>query len=295
MFRNGIFYNYSEHRFISKQRSCGKNYTTIYSVNFNTGHCTTMIVPYIICFLFKNDYLKHDKNKQNFFTYIDGNYDNCDANNLRANYYDYKILNYVNEKTVLVDICGYEVLLNLEFVLNELHKYNFRAVNNGKCIYFLSENTGKNRRLHQVVMNYYYPEEVITGAIDHKNHNTLDNTIENLNHINHIINSMNNMNISPIWRDDSQSWHIRYKIDGVGHSKTFSVYKYGSKENALEKSIEFINNTAIPQKEEYIKKKDLELKPKEFDNLIKYFVKNNMVDKIFEILLENGLSNPINK
>lgn len=270
VFRNGKFYSISSKKFLKTRRKKGKTYTTIYVKNDN-GTSTTMIVPYIICCLFRNDELKHDKNRQNYFEYLDGNCDNCDADNIRANYYQYDILKINSEDIATVNICGYEVLLNLDFVKNELHKHNFRVVGEGKCIYFVCENWGKVRRLHQIVMSYYYPEKIITGAIDHINHNTLDNTIQNLKHINHIINSMNNMDIVPIWKQDKLGWRVRYSIDGVKHSKMFSIDKYETKELAYEKAMEFINTVVIPQKEKYLEKKDIELKIIELDNIVNYF------------------------
>lgn len=283
VFKNGVFYNYKTNNIISKRRKSGKSYTTIFTEN-NSSNKTTMIVPYIICYLFKNDYLKHRKNEKNYFEYLDRNPDNCDADNIRANYYSYNIIKCLPNNILIVNICDYEVLLNEEFYLNALHKYNFRVIKRKNLIYFASESTGKTIRLHQAVMQYYYPDEILTGVIDHYNHNTLDNTIENLKHTNHIINSMNNLNIKPQWSEKRQRWSVRYKIDGVGHSKSFSVYKYKSKENAYDNSIEYINSVVIPLKSKFLHDKKMELKIKEFDNLIKYFLYTDNKNIIFETL-----------
>lgn len=283
VFKNGVFYNYKTNNIISKRRKSGKSYTTIFTEN-NSSNKTTMIVPYIICYLFKNDYLKHRKNEKNYFEYLDGNPDNCDADNIRANYYSYNIIKYLPNNILIVNICDYEVLLNEEFYLNALHKYNFRVIKRKNLIYFASESTGKTIKLHQAVMQYYYPDEILTGVIDHYNHNTLDNTIENLKHTNHIINSMNNLNIKPQWSEKRQRWSVRYKIDGVRHSKSFSVYKYKSKENAYDNSIEYINSVVIPLKSKFLHDKKMELKVKEFDNLIKYFLDTDNKNVIFETL-----------
>lgn len=290
VFRNAVFYNYKTNNIISKRRKSGKRYTTIFTSN-NNGNKTTMIVPYIICYLFKNDYLKHGENEKNYFEYLDGDLDNCSADNIRANYYSYDIVRYMSKDILVANICDYEILLNEEFYLNALHRYNFRPVRNNNIVYFVSENTGRNIRLHQAVMKYYYPNEMLTGVIDHYNHNTLDNTIENLKHTNHIINSMNNFNIRPQWNEDKQCWKIRYRVDGVGHSKSFSVYKYKSKENAYDNSIKYINDIVLPLKSEYLKKKDYLLKVKEFDNLIKYFLDSNNTSVIFEILNNYNIIN----
>lgn len=283
VFKNGVFYNYKTNNIISKRRKSGKSYTTIFTEN-NSSNKTTMIVPYIICYLFKNDYLKHRKNEKNYFEYLDGNPDNCDADNIRANYYSYNIIKCLPNNILIVNICDYEVLLNEEFYLNALHKYNFRVIKRKNLVYFASESTGKTIKLHQAVMQYYYPDEIFTGVIDHYNHNTLDNTIENLKHTSHIINAMNNLNIKPQWNEKRQRWSVRYKIDGVGHSKTFSVYKYKSKENAYDNSIEYINSVVIPLKSKFLHDKKMELKVKEFDNLIKYFLDTDNKNVIFETL-----------
>lgn len=295
VFRNGKFYSLVRDKFLSTRRSKGKGYLTIYVKN-DKGKTTTMIVPYIICYLFRNDYLKHGKYEQNYFEYVDGDLNNCDADNIRANYYYYKILQHVSEDVVSVEMCGYEVLVNLDFYKNELHKYRFRKICNGNCVYFLSENSGKNIRLHQVVMNYYNPNMTITGAIDHINHNTLDNTIDNLRHINHIINSMNNMKITPMWNENNHSWNIRYKIDGVGYSKRFSVYKYKTKQLAYDEAINYIESIVLPQKREYLRSKDLQLKRTELNNLIKYFMESGMSKEVYNILANNNIlvSEPIN-
>lgn len=268
---------------------------TIYAKN-NEEKSTTMIVPYIICYLFRNDYLKHGKFEQNYYEYIDGDLNNCAADNIRANHYDYKILKSVSEDVVLVDICGYEVLLNSEFVKNELYKYHFTKRHRNRCIYFASENLGKTVFLHQIVMNYYNPDELITGAIDHINHNTFDNTIQNLRHINHIINSMNNMEIIPRWRENRKTWHIRYRIDGVSYSKSFSVYKYKTKQLAYDEAINYIESIVLPQKREYLRSKDLQLKRTELNNLIKYFMESGMSKEVYNILANNNIlvSEPIN-
>ena len=95
----------------------------------------------------------------------------------------------------------------------------------------------------------------ITGAIDHVNHNTLDNTIDNLRHINHIINSMNNMKITPTWNENNHSWNVRYKIDGVGYSKRFSVCKYKTRQLAYDEAMNYIESIVLPQKENSCKTK----------------------------------------
>ena len=288
VFRNGVFYNYVTCKFYKHNYKKGKTYTTIYVKN-NSGTYTTMIIPYIICVLFRDDYIKHESNQQNHFEYIDGNPDNCDADNIRANYYEYNTIKEFDEK-VLVDICGYEVLLNKEFVINELHKHNLRPCKNGQCIYFSSENTGEKIKLHHSVRRYYFPDEILTGVIDHQNHNTLDNTIENLNPIHHIINSMNNMNIKPLWDEKNQKWSVRYVVDRKGYSKSFSVFKYKTKERAYDEALKYIADRAVPHKAKLVKNKEINLKIKEFDELVKYFIRNNMSYKITEILKENSFS-----
>ena len=290
MFKNGVFYNYITKRFYSKRQATKKSYFTIYVKN-SSGTYTTMIVPYIICALFRNDYLKHGKNEKNEFKYIDGDPGNCDSDNIVANYYDYKIIKNESNGIVLVDICGYEVLLDYDFYINELHKYNFRPILNGSLVYFICENSGKVKRLHQIVMSYYYPDNLVVGVIDHQNHNTLDNTIKNLNPINHIINSMNNMDIHPNWDEKKEKWSVRYKIDGVGHSKSFSVYKYKTKELAYKKAMEYIETFVIPYKQKYIKEKDIAIKKKEFYNLVQFFINNNMIEEIIEELFKSGVLN----
>lgn len=288
VFRNGEFYSLKTNKFLRKQQKHGKTYSTIYQPN-KEGSPTTMIVPYIICYLFRNDYLKHGKNEKNYFEYIDGNPGNCSADNIRANYYEYEIVKYITDDTVIVNISGYEVILNINFVNNELHKYKFRPILNGCLVYFISETNKRQRRLHQLVFEYYHPEEIITGAIDHYNHNTLDNRIGNLKHINHIINSMNNMNIKPNWDETKQGYNVRYKIDGVAHGKRFSVYKYGSKEAAYEEALKYIEEVALPNKKKAIEEIDMKLKINELNNLIKYFVNCNMNNVIYEALINNGI------
>lgn len=139
-------------------------------------------------------------------------------------------------------------------------------------------------------MDYYYPNEILTGVIDHINHNTLDNRISNLKHINHIINAMNNLAVTPNWSEERQIWLVRYNKDEHRHSKTFSVYKYGTKEKAYNEAVDFINNEVIPRKKEYLEEKDLNLKIKELDNLIRFFSENNMLDKIYDILNKNKIT-----
>lgn len=221
--------------------------------------------------------------------YLDGDSSNCSADNIIANYYKYEIIKYNQDKTVIVNIGGYETILNLDFVENELHKYKFRPILNGSLVYFISETNKKQKRLHQVVFEYYNPSEIMTGVIDHINHNTLDNRINNLRQVNHIINSMNNMNITPNWSEKGQRYSVRYKVDGISYGTTFSVYKYGTKENAYNEAVKYINEVAIPNKKKIIKEKDTNLKIKELDNLIKYFANNNMCDIIHQALLENNI------
>jgi len=144
-----MFYSIISNKFISKRRKKQKTYTTIFVKN-NEQSYTTMIVPYIICYLFKDEYLKHGKNEKNYFKYIDGNCDNCDADNIRANYYEYNILRYVTDDIVEVNICGYGVLLDLEFALKELSKHRFYINNsvNSQNIYFSTETNGRSIKLH---------------------------------------------------------------------------------------------------------------------------------------------------
>lgn len=275
--------------FLKKQQKNDKSYCTIYQPN-NDGSPTTMIVPYIICYLFKNDYLKHEKNEQNYYEYIDGNASNCSADNIRANYYEYKIVKHISDSVVIVDISGYEVILNFDFVENELHKYKFRPIIAGNLVYFISETNKKQRRLHQVVFEYYYPDEILTGVIDHSNHNTLDNRIENLEHINHIINAMNNMKIKPNWNEKQQRYNVRYKVDGISYGSSFSARKYGSKEKAYEEATKYVEEVALPNKRRIIDEKDMELKTKELNNLIKYFADHNMNNVIYKALLDNNIN-----
>lgn len=289
VFSNGMFYNLASGRLIKKRRKSSSPYPYIQVKNSITQKRATMVVPYIICCLFRNDYLKHQKKSINYFDYLDGNIDNCSADNIRANYYEYKIISRPSETEVCVDICGKKVLLNSDFVENELHKYNFHIHEEGRCIYFESATSGKTKKLHQIVMNYYCPKEIITGAIDHCNHDTLDNRIQNLEHVHPIINSMNNMVISPHWIEQKQAYRVQYKIGGKRHHITFSVFKYGTKENAYDNAIKYINDVVIPRKQEYIRKKDYELKVQELNILVKHFVSNGMTDVIYKTLIDNGI------
>ena len=201
VFSNGMFYDLVSGKLIKGGKYDGSPHLCIKKIkNIITQKKTTMVVPYIICCLFRKDHLKHQKKSINRFNYLDGNSDNCSADNIRANYYEYEIISRPSETEVCVDICGKKVLLNSDFVENELHKYKFYIHEEGRCIYFVST-SGKQEKLHQIVMNYYCPKEIITGAIDHCNHNTLDNRIQNLKHVHHIINSMNNMDITPNWSE----------------------------------------------------------------------------------------------
>ena len=147
VFRNAKFYSLITNKFISTRRKSGKTYSTIFAKN-DEEKSTTMIVPYIICYLFRNDYLKHDKHGQNHFEYLDGDYSNCDADNIRANYYKYDIIEYMENSDVVVNICNYEVLLDYEFVLNELHKYSFHVAPYINNVYFATESYGRPRKLH---------------------------------------------------------------------------------------------------------------------------------------------------
>lgn len=123
-----MFYNLASDKFIKKTRESNRPYPRIYVKNSITQKKTHMVVPYIICCLFRNDYLKHQKKSINYFDYLDGNNDNCSADNIRANYYEYEIISRPSETEVCVDICGEKVLLNSDFVENELHKYNFNIL-----------------------------------------------------------------------------------------------------------------------------------------------------------------------
>lgn len=289
VFKTGVFYNWKTKKIYFKRRPIGKTYTTIY-VKTNDGFYSTMIVPYIVCALFQDDaILKHGKGEYNYFQYIDGNPDNCSANNIKSNYYDYDVVEYKDNNKVVVNISGYNVLLNLEFFNNELHKYKFHPISHGKCVYFDTSSWGVSQRLHKIVVDYYNPDKQIIGVIDHYNHDTLDNTIENLIPTNFVINSMNNMDYKPTWIESKQIWRIRYSLGGKRKSPTFSVYKYGTKEKAYEAAINYINETLLVEKREFIKNKEIDLKIKEIDSIIKYFLKNNMIDKLKEILLANNL------
>ena len=289
VFSNGMFYSLVSSKFVKKGRRDNKPHLCISIKNIITQKETTMVVPYIICYLFRNDHLKHRERERNVFNYLDGNNDNCSADNIRANYYEYEIISRPSETEVCVDICGKNVLLNSDFVENELHKYNFHVHEEGRCIYFESATSGKTKRLHQIVMNYYCPKEIITGAIDHCNHDTLDNRIQNLEHVHPIINSMNNMDISPNWIEQKQAYRVTYRLGGKKYSRTFSLSKYGTKESAYNNAMKYVNDVVIPRKQEYIREKDYELKVQELDNLFKYFVSNGMTDVIYKILIDNGI------
>ena len=288
VFNNGELYNSKTCNFIKKSRKDGKTYTIIQRYNEVTDTYTAMIVPYIICSLFRNDNLKHEKNAYNVFEYFDGNCDNCSWDNIRANYYEYKVIEQLQNDVVKVDICGYEVLLNNDFYLSELNKYKFNVRPNYSLIYFYTETLGRNESLHHLVMKYY-SDIVITGVIDHINHNTLDNRIENLHHINHIINSMNSFNIHPIWYEEKQCWKVKHRIDKQTLFKSFSIYKYGTKEHAYDEAMKYINDYIITNKIRYLEEKEKKLKIAELDQLIKYFKDNNMLEQLLLVLQENDI------
>ena len=207
--------------------------------------------------------------------------------NIVANRYEYEILEKEGDR-VLVKICGHNVLLNKEYVDNELFKHKFYETKpNDKYgrTYFVSRNTGKSIMLHQSVWKYYNQQEFLTESLDHVNHNIYDNTIENLNPVHQKINSMNRIHITPSWDDKDRIYKVAYVMGQKRINKSFSVAKYKTKEAAYEAAIKYINEVAILEKIQFIEKLDYDIKLADLEKLIKYF-KNTNNDKIVANLVK---------
>lgn len=186
----------------------------------------------------------------------------------------------------------------MDYIKNELYKHNFNPINkkNGKCVYFSSKNMGKTIKLHQSVFCYFSSDNNNDNnlVINHKDHNTLNNTIDNLEKIHLAINSMNNLeDIRPRWEEKGKRYRVEYVIEFKRNTVSFSVKKYGTKIAAYNAAKEYIDNVVVNEKIIYLKNKEVNLYKQNLKEAIKYFISNNQIDVIENILNECGYYNEV--
>lgn len=101
----GIFYNISNRKVYNY---CFYNKSPYPHIRIrNNNNEIRVNVPYVICTLFRNDYIKHNKKEINKYVFLDGNVNNCSVKNIRANFYDYKIVKNEDGNKAWIDIKGY--------------------------------------------------------------------------------------------------------------------------------------------------------------------------------------------
>lgn len=194
---------------------------------YNNGQPTTIYLARAVLENFLN--IKFSESNNYRIIFKDNDITNCSIDNLiyepydpdRPNKYEYTLYGDYGE----VDICGYKVLLDTDFILNELPKYKFwPKVTNSESCYFLS--TGSKARtsgLHQLVVRYYRPEyEYYDRVVDHINVNTLDCRNENLRCVSASLNSMNQA--GKLYSKTPTGYRTSARIDGKDIGKRFFLF-----------------------------------------------------------------------
>lgn len=176
----------------------------------------------------------------------------------------------------------------MDYITNELYKHNYNPIGRSRA-YFVSKNTGMKISLHQSVRKFYYPNENNTFPIDHVDHNTFNNTIENLQPVHLVINSMNRIDTNPRWEENKKSYRVEYVMEYKRYTTLFSVKKYGTKESAYKEAMNYINNVVIPKRKLYLETKEIELMKQNLVSSINYFLLNDRIDVVKKILLENNI------
>lgn len=153
-----------------------------------------------------------------------------------SNYYQifgkYTILIIENDKE------NYKFIFDTKF-LKEIKKHYWGVVRSGKNIYARGSNSRscKNKnieRLHRFICELEYGKEKIKNMIiDHKNRNTFDTRLENLNIVTSLENSQNanirKDNTSGIkgvnWNKKRNKWHARIQFNNQRIGEFFDTFE----------------------------------------------------------------------
>lgn len=115
---------------------------------------------------------------------------------------------------------------------------------------YIRANKGEERiYLHHLLLGFSYDKET-DKEIDHKNNNPRDNRMTNLRAVSHSVNMINtrrmkksNTNERNIhWDEKKKYYMVRWQEEKITKSKSFTISKYHTKENALQEAVQFRND-----------------------------------------------------
>lgn len=234
-------------------------------------------------------------NKNNYRIYYkDTDLTNCCVDNLIYEPYDpdkpFEYEYVLHGDYGEVKINGYTVLLDTEFIKNELFKYKFwvKQTKSGSA-YFLSTGAkNHSKSLHQLVVEYYRPEYEYYGrVIDHINRNELDCRNQNLRCISATVNSLNRS--GKLYSKTPSGYRVSAMVAKKQTNKSFSIADYASEEECFSDVQKYINDVIVPAQENYI---DQEIEKTYYYDLIRsfnHYIKSNNVE-----LLTNIIKNEFN-
>lgn len=257
---------------------------------YDKGKWTTVYLARAVLENFKNVSFDPKNNYKIYFK--DEDLTNCSIDNLiykpfdpqKPNEYNYVLHGDYGE----VQICGYTVLLDTEFILNELSKYKFwpKKAKSGAC-YFLSTGMEQHSKsLHQLVVQYYRPEyEYYDRVIDHINRNELDCRNSNLRCVTAGLNSINRSGKSYTKRKSGYRTEVRIGKETIG--KSFFYSDFETEEKCFEAVQSYLKNVIEPLKDNNFND---ELKKSYKYDIIRsfhYYIDNNNLELLNNILREN--------
>lgn len=254
---------------------------------YNNGKATTIYIARAVLENFRN--ICFDKKNNYRIYYKDSDLTNCCIDNLiyepynldKPFKYEYVLYGEYGE----VKINGYTVLLDTEFIKNELFKYKFwTKIAKSGAAYFLSTGAKKHSKsLHQLVVEYYRPKYEYYGkVIDHINRNELDCRIQNLRCISATVNSLNRS--GKLYSKTPSGYKVSAMVAKKQVNKSFSVADFNNEDECFSAVKKYINEAIIPAQEEYIKQ---EIERTYYYDLIRcfnYYIKNDNIDYLKEVI-----------
>ena len=139
----------------------------------------------------------------------------------------------------------FTILDNNENTWKVLNNYTLRY----SAGYVKAQKNNTQPLLHHLILDFKY-NKLIDNEIDHIDRNPLNNTIKNLRVVSSSVNKINrrrgknsNTNEKNIsWREKDRIYRVNWSENKVKKDKCFTIKEYGSKEEALQRAIEFRNS-----------------------------------------------------